>query len=331
MICGISNSFLYATTAAHNGNGYSIKLVYNKDICPGDPVLMVIQFDFAKNFFKSNDVDIKKCISGKAEIIDTETKKQIRTGTLFATGNTKRNSCTVTCLIPTSTYLQQKQYDLKVLFSIDSKKKSSFILPLECHAKEFISEDIPLNARNTSIKQDSSAQRMTQINTLNKILGTANFDDYASLESIPSFSEPLICNRRTSFFGDRRKFIYTDGTSSVGLHYGIDYGIRTGNDVHACGNGKVVLAENRVSTGWSICIEHLPGLYSLYYHLDSMSVEVGDFVKEGQLIGKSGCTGLATGPHLHWEIRLSMEAINPDWFVQELTGHLLPEIETFLR
>ena len=332
LVCFFSCQFLFPTTAINKNNGYEIKVVYNQDICPGDPVFLVIQYNFSKNYFNSaSSVDINNCISGKAELLDKESKKKIRQGALFSIRSIRHNSCTVLCLVPTSTYLEQKKYDLKVFFSINDRKKNSFVLPIECHSKDFVSEDIPLNARNTNIKQDSSSQRMTQISTLNAILGTADFNGYKNLSSIPSFSEPLVCNRRTSFFGDRRKFIYTDGTNSVGLHYGIDYGVKTGTDVHACANGRVVMAENRVSTGWSICVEHLPGLYSLYYHLDSMNVEVGDFVKEGQLIGKSGCTGLATGPHLHWEIRLSMEAVNPDWFVQELTENLLPEIKTFLR
>ena len=121
----------------------------------------------------------------------------------------------------------------------------------------------------------------------------------------------------TSFFGDRRVYAYTGGGSSTSLHYGIDYGIPTGSEVTACGQGRVVMAENRISTGWSIVIEHLPGVYSLYYHMDSLTVEKGDMVKQGTLIGYSGATGLATGPHLHWEVRVNGNAVNPDFFVSD--------------
>ena len=78
------------------------------------------------------------------------------------------------------------------------------------------------------------------------------------------------------------------------------------------------MAENRISTGWSIVIEHLPGVYSLYYHMDSLTVEKGDMVKQGTLIGYSGATGLATGPHLHWEVRVNGNAVNPDFFVSDV-------------
>ena len=103
------------------------------------------------------------------------------------------------------------------------------------------------------------------------------------------------------------------------MHFGNDYGIPEGSTVSACADGKVVIAENRISTGWSIVVEHLPGLYSLYYHLSEMEVKEGDMVKQGQEIGKSGSTGLATGPHLHWEMRLNGEAVRPEFFISNFS------------
>ncbi|MDE5614344.1 MAG: M23 family metallopeptidase, partial [Treponemataceae bacterium] len=80
---------------------------------------------------------------------------------------------------------------------------------------------------------------------------------------------------------------------------------------------------------WSICIEPLPGLYSLYYHLDKLLVETGQMVTQGDLIGLSGATGLATGPHLHWEIRLNTEAVSPDFFVGDFTFADTQESRTY--
>ena len=77
------------------------------------------------------------------------------------------------------------------------------------------------------------------------------------------------------------------------------------------------MAEDRISTGWSVCIEHLPGLYSIFYHMSELKGEKGQTVNTGDLIGLSGATGLATGPHLHWEVRLNWEAVSPDFFTTD--------------
>jgi murein DD-endopeptidase MepM/ murein hydrolase activator NlpD len=64
-----------------------------------------------------------------------------------------------------------------------------------------------------------------------------------------------------------------------------------------------------------VIIEHLPGVYSLYYHLDKITASEGAVVAAGELIGQSGTTGLSTAPHLHWEIRVSGESADPDTFI----------------
>ena len=79
--------------------------------------------------------------------------------------------------------------------------------------------------------------------------------------------------------------------------------------------GRVVLARSRILTGNSIILEHLPGIYSIYYHLDNIAVSEGSIIEAGTILGESGATGLATGPHLHWEIRVSGENADPDAFL----------------
>ena len=62
-------------------------------------------------------------------------------------------------------------------------------------------------------------------------------------------------------------------------------------------------------------IEHSPGLYSLYYHMDSLRAVPGETVEKDEEIGFSGSTGLSTGPHLHWEIRCKGQAVDPFFFL----------------
>ncbi len=84
-------------------------------------------------------------------------------------------------------------------------------------------------------------------------------------------------------------------------HFGVDIAAPEGTPVVAPSDGQVVLVHpNMVLTGQTMMIDHGLGLMSIYVHLSDMHVSVGDNVKRGQLIGKVGKTGRATGPHLHW-------------------------------
>jgi murein DD-endopeptidase MepM/ murein hydrolase activator NlpD len=88
-----------------------------------------------------------------------------------------------------------------------------------------------------------------------------------------------------------------------GYHTGVDFLVSTGTAVHAVASGTVVTAGWGGSYGYQIVIRHADGHYSQYAHLSQISVKAGQHVNEGQRIARSGSTGNATGPHLHFEIR----------------------------
>ena len=217
-------------------------------------------------------------------------------------------------LIPLSSWYEPGDFHIKLTYRLRNKKEEALSLPVAMQKKDFVSETVHLDAKNTAIRTNTADEkRQAQIKRLNDILGTVN---YSAVYHSGHFGLPVTQTRRTAFFADRRVYAYSNGKSATSLHYGIDFGVPEGTPVFSCGDGKVVLAENRISTGYSVVIEHLPGMYSLYYHLSSYSVKEGDTVKRGEQIGLSGATGLATGPHLHWEVRLLGQAVNPDLFVQ---------------
>jgi hypothetical protein len=184
-------------------------------------------------------------------------------------------------------------------------------LPLNIAGREFASEEIALDQRNTDIRTAPDPQKTFESEQLAAIIYTAGTELFASGPFVP----PVDSTRRTSFYGDRRVFRYVTGQSDTAIHAGVDYGVPTGTEVRSCAAGKVVLARFRIATGNSVVLEHLPGVYSLYYHLDSIQVVQGDRVNAGESLGKSGSTGLATGPHLHWEIRVAGENADPDAFI----------------
>ena len=306
-------SFCFGKTAFFQSENYNLTVTYNETIVPGDAVFVRMSVTLPKNHKKSKTDSEKK---GALQLY--QDKKVIEKANFYSIGKKKSNQtyADMLCGVPVSPWLTGGNFSLKVIFSFGDDETGEFNLPLVFKSRTFIEEVVELDASNTAIKTDNSPERAAQIEKLNNILFTTMPDDVYSLKK---FTSPTSSTRYTAYYGDRRTYAYSNGKSSTSLHYGNDYGVPEGTEVHACADGKVVMAENRISTGWSVVIEHLPGLYSLYYHLSSMDVKEGDIVKQGDLIAKSGSTGLATGPHLHWEMRLNGSAVRPEFFLDDFT------------
>jgi murein DD-endopeptidase MepM/ murein hydrolase activator NlpD len=104
------------------------------------------------------------------------------------------------------------------------------------------------------------------------------------------------------------------------FHTGIDYGGGLGAPVYATQGGRVILAHN----GWRlhgniVALDHGQGVVSFYLHLSKILVKPGELVAPGQMIGKVGSTGRATGPHLHFSLYVNGEATDPsDWFIRHV-------------
>lgn len=304
-------SLVFAATAKYQSEEYNIFVNYNDTITQGDAIFVRMNITTPKSHKKSK-IDSEK----KATLQLLQDKKVIETAPFYQINKAKKTSIELLCGIPVSLWLKDGNYTLKVIYSDPDLEIQEFILPTTLKLRDFPEEIIPLDEKNTAIKTDNSPERAAQIEKLNNILFTTIPTDIYTLKK---FSSPTTSQRYTSYFGDKRTYTYTNGKSSSSFHYGNDYGVPTGTEVRACAEGRVVMAESRISTGWSVVIEHLPGLYSLYYHMNELNVKEGDMVKAGDLIGKSGATGLATGPHLHWEMRLNGSAIRPEFFLEDFT------------
>ncbi|MFE9769254.1 M23 family metallopeptidase [Streptomyces sp. NPDC005808] len=94
---------------------------------------------------------------------------------------------------------------------------------------------------------------------------------------------------------------------SSGSHTGVDFHAASGTSVHAVGSGTVVTAGWGGAYGNQIVLKMNDGTYTMYGHLSSIGVSVGQTVTPGQQIGLSGATGNTTGPHLHFEARTTAE------------------------
>jgi murein DD-endopeptidase MepM/ murein hydrolase activator NlpD len=182
--------------------------------------------------------------------------------------------------------------------------------PITIAGRDFASEEISLDQENTALRRDPDPQKTAESERLWAVISRTGAEILAPAAFVP----PVRSTRRTSAFGDRRIYRYVNGSTETSIHAGIDFGVPRGTPVSACAPGRVVLAGPRIVTGNSVILEHLPGVYSLYYHLDSIAVPEGALVDAGTVLGASGSTGLSTGPHLHWEIRVAGENADPDAF-----------------
>jgi murein DD-endopeptidase MepM/ murein hydrolase activator NlpD len=126
------------------------------------------------------------------------------------------------------------------------------------------------------------------------------------------FLAPVTALRVSEPFGSQRVL---NGVANA-PHIGIDLAVPTGTPVLAPASGKVILAApDMVLTGGTVMIDHGYGVTSVYAHLSEISVKPGDVLAQGQEFAKSGMTGRATGPHLHWGVFWFETALDPGLLV----------------
>jgi murein DD-endopeptidase MepM/ murein hydrolase activator NlpD len=121
-----------------------------------------------------------------------------------------------------------------------------------------------------------------------------------------NFVEP-VNGKRTGIFGSVRIM----NGQSRNPHNGEDIGAPMGADVAATNDGIVRLTVDHIFSGKGVFVDHGLGFYSMYFHLSEIVVKDGDLVTAGQIIGKVGATGRATGPHLHWGVKMNGARVNP--------------------
>lgn len=121
-----------------------------------------------------------------------------------------------------------------------------------------------------------------------------------------NFREPL-AGRVSAAFGERRVFNRVPKSP----HGGVDIAAPKGARVLAPQDGRVVLAADLFYSGRTVVLDHGCGLFTFYGHLSKISVKQGDSVERGKVLGRVGATGRATGPHLHWTLRLGPARLDP--------------------
>jgi murein DD-endopeptidase MepM/ murein hydrolase activator NlpD len=184
-------------------------------------------------------------------------------------------------------------------------------LPFTVSPREFSTENLVLTGAMSDILTKPDPEKTRQSQELAAILAATG----DTLYSGGDFVMPVVTEKTTSPYGGRRVNRYPNGKTSTAIHAGIDYRAREGTPITVCGRGRVVFAGFRIVTGNTVIIEHMPGVYSLCYHLSKIFVTAGMSVEPGDPLGEAGATGFATGAHLHWEVRVSGENADPESFL----------------
>ncbi len=124
---------------------------------------------------------------------------------------------------------------------------------------------------------------------------------------IGGFEQPLPGAALSSPFGLRNDPL----GGGAGFHPGLDLAGSSGTSIHAAADGVVVMAGDCGGYGNCVVIDHGGSLATLYGHQSQVLVSVGEHVAAGEVIGLVGSTGMSTGPHLHFEVRLHGLPIDP--------------------
>lgn len=103
-------------------------------------------------------------------------------------------------------------------------------------------------------------------------------------------------------------------------HSGVDLRAKEGTPVKAVNRGRIAFVADHFFSGRSVVTDHGAGIQSMYFHLSHIPVKVGQLVEKGALIGLSGSSGRATGPHLHFGIRINGGRVDPIQFIEISRG-----------
>jgi murein DD-endopeptidase MepM/ murein hydrolase activator NlpD len=187
---------------------------------------------------------------------------------------------------------RQAQDDLRQQAAAEVAKQNDVLGQLRTRKAEFQAQIVALQRQSDSLAAQLRGRQSAQ----------ALAPSGHGVLSVPIPGAPI-----TSGFGSRVHPIYGD----VRMHTGIDFGASYGTPIRAAADGVVVSAGPLGGYGNATVIDHGNGLATLYGHQSSIAVSPGQRVSRGQVIGYVGCTGLCTGPHLHFEVRVRGTPVDP--------------------
>ncbi len=205
---------------------------------------------------------------------------------------------------------------LKDQLQIDITQAASVITSLQSEINDNASVLSELDSQESAL-QSQIQSKVKQLNEQKKAEEEANRNNNnnggnnngGSTVGTGNLVWPSYCTYITSRQGPRVHPI----TGEYKNHGGTDIGASYGSAIYAADSGKVVSSSDGWNGGWGnyVMIDHGNGMQTLYAHMSSRAVSVGQTVKRGQTIGYVGSTGMSTGPHLHFEMYVNGSRIDP--------------------
>lgn len=207
---------------------------------------------------------------------------------------------------------------LKDQLQIDITQAASVITSLQSEINDNASVLSELDSQESALQSQIQAKvkqlneqkkAEEEVNKNNNNGGSSGGNSGGSTVGTGNLVWPSYCTYITSRQGPRVHPI----TGEYKNHGGTDIGASYGSAIYAADSGKVVSSSDGWNGGWGnyVMIDHGNGMQTLYAHMSSRAVSVGQTVKRGQTIGYVGSTGMSTGPHLHFEMYVNGSRIDP--------------------
>lgn len=223
--------------------------------------------------------------------------------------NTPQNSQEMFALLPVPALIAPASYPLTVTYMARNNQLLSQTFLVTVHEGAYESQNIVLPEGKGELLADETVR-----NELEKLIAVWSTSE-TELFWRGGFVRPIgVEYATTSPYGTRRSY---NGGPTASYHSGHDFGAPEGTAIFAPANGVVALAEPLAVRGNAVLMDHGRGIFTGYWHLNEIKVPVGQKIEAGDLIGLVGTTGLSTGAHLHWELRIHGIAVNPMQFLEE--------------
>jgi hypothetical protein len=205
---------------------------------------------------------------------------------------------------------------MKLVYELKNVKYKRSTIPI---SDEFIQNKVTPLLNDVGARQGSPKDIFVKVN---KALRKVNEDKIKAITEKATQSMlwkdafvQLTNSKVEANFADARTYVYKNETIDNAYHLGYDLSVTKHYPAEAANSGVVAFVGDLGIYGNTVIIDHGLGLFTLYSHLSSIDVKVGDPIKQRQIIGKTGETGLAAGDHLHFGVYLHGLAILPvEWW-----------------